>query len=313
MNINKNLNSLLLLLLLGFIWGTGYSIARFATTHGVPPLGYSFWQSLGPAILIGFLSLAMNIPTKHTSSVSNGNNLPRSSLHYLSIPHLRYYLICGLTGIVIPNTNMYFAAPHLPAGLLAVIVNTVPIIAYPMALFAGVEAFRITRFFGVILAITGLMFIVLPKSSLPSSDMIPWVLSALITPFAFAFCAIYIARYRPEKGDSLPLAAGTLIASTIMLFPFVILSGNFYSFHYPLSTPDCVILLEIVLSSIGYILLFQLIKMAGPVYYSLVDVIVAMTGLFWGYVIFNEHLNIWTSSAVVLILLSLLFVSNKQK
>ncbi len=26
-------------------------------TNGVPPLGYSFWQSLGPAIIIGVLAL----------------------------------------------------------------------------------------------------------------------------------------------------------------------------------------------------------------------------------------------------------------
>src|SRR5580704_18054035 len=116
--INIKLKSFTLLLLLGFIWGTGYSIARFATTNGVPPLGYSFWQSLGPAILIGLLSRTGKSNIK------------------ISGPHLRYYLICGLTGIVIPNTNMYFASPHLPAGLLAVIVNTVPVMAYPIALLA---------------------------------------------------------------------------------------------------------------------------------------------------------------------------------
>src|SRR5579863_9025259 len=98
---------LALLLLLGMIWGTGYSIARFAMTHGVNPLGYSFWQSVGPALLIGLLAYRR----KHDIT--------------LSTAHYRYYFICGLTGIAIPNTNMYFAAPHLPAGLLAVIVNTV--------------------------------------------------------------------------------------------------------------------------------------------------------------------------------------------
>src|ERR1700742_3017714 len=99
---NKKTTSLLLLLTLGFIWGTGYSIARFATTHGVSPLGYSFWQALGPAILIGLLAFRKS-QFKRTQ---------------IATPHLLYYFICGLTGIVIPNTNMYFAASHLPAGIL---------------------------------------------------------------------------------------------------------------------------------------------------------------------------------------------------
>lgn len=292
--ISNKITSLGLLLLLGFIWGTGYSIARFATTNGVPPLGYSFWQALGPAILLGLLSFGGQSQLK------------------ISVPHLRYYLICGLTGIVIPNTNMYFAAPHLPAGLLAVVVNTVPIIAYPLALLTRIESFSSQRFLGVLSAIIGLMLIILPQTSLPSPAMIPWIISALITPLSFAFCAIYISRYRPEASDSIPMAAGTLIASCFVLLPVVIISHNFYSLHIPFTTPDLVILLEIVLSSIGYILLFKLIKIAGPVYYSLVDSIVALTGLFWGYFIFQEQLNQWTASAIALILLALLLVTKKQ-
>jgi drug/metabolite transporter (DMT)-like permease len=291
---NKPLLSFMLLLLLGFIWGTGYSIARYATLNGVPPLGYSFWQSLGPAILISLISCF------------------GASRFKFSLPHLRYYLICGLTGIAIPNTNMYFAAPHLPAGLLAVIVNTVPVVAYPMALIAGLESFQMMRFMGVVSAICGIMLIIIPSASLPSPHMVPWVLSALITPVSFAFCAVYISRYRPEKGDSLSLAAGTLIASSLLLLPIVILDRSFYALHLPLTPADWVILLEILLSSIGYVVLFQLIKMAGPVYYSLVDAIVALKGLFWGYLIFHEKLNIWTATAVGLILIALFFITNPK-
>lgn len=293
--LNKKLTSLSLLLLLGFIWGTGYSIARFATTHGVPPLGYSFWQAIGPAILIGLFSL-----------------IGEPKINF-SLKHLRYYFICGLTGIVIPNTNMYFAAPHLPAGILAVIVNTVPVIAYLLALFNQVEKFNVTRFIGILCAMTGLMLIVLPASSLPSKAMVPWIFSTLITPFSFAFCAVYIAKFRPEESDSLSLAAGTLMASSFLLTPIVFFTGHFYSLHMQLTQADLVILLEILLSSLGYILFFKLIKVAGPVYYSLVSTIVALTGLFWGYTLFNEKLNSYTSLAVFCILLALVLVTQSKR
>jgi len=292
---NKKILSLSLLLLLGFIWGTGYSIARFALTHGVPSFGYSFWQSVGPAILLSLFAFKQN-----------------KSNTKISVPHIRYYLIAGLTGIVIPNTNMYFAAPHLPAGLLAVVVNTVPIIAYPLALLARVELFHWTRLAGVFLALLGLMCLVLPKTSLPSHEMVPWVLSVLLTPFSFAFSAVYIARYRPINTDSTSLAAGTLICSSLFLLPFVFYSHSFYALHFPLTLPDAVILLEIILSSIGYILFFQFIKIAGPVYYSLVDTIVSLTGLMWGYIIFHEKLNQWTATAVLFILFSLILVTKRQ-
>lgn len=288
---NTKTTALFLLLTLGIIWGTGYSIARFATINGVPPLGYSFWQALGPALLISLLSKT------------------RNSTLTISVPHLRYYLIAGLTGIVIPNTNMYLAAPHLPTGILAVVVNIVPVIAYPLALLSRTESFNILRLCGVFSAMAGILLILLPKTSLPSPDMIPWVLSSLITPISFAFCAVYIARHRPDHSDALSLSGGTLIAASMILLPFVLALHHFYTPHFPLTMPDFVILLEIILSSMGYILFFQLIKVAGPIYYSLVDTIVALTGLFWGYVIFGERLNTWTAPAVALILIALILVT----
>jgi drug/metabolite transporter (DMT)-like permease len=284
-----------ILLLLGFVWGTGYSIARFAVTNGVNPLGYSFWQSLGPAILISIIAWSSREKIKITG------------------PHCRYYFICGLTGIALPNTNMYFAAPHLPAGLLAVIVNTVPIMAYIMALIARVESFSWIRLIAVGLALSGLMLILFPTNSLPSPEMIPWILSALLTPLCFAFCSVYITRYRPADSTSLSLAAGTLIFSSILLTPLVFGTKNFYLMHLPFTTPDWVILLEILLSSIGYILFFKLLQVSGPVYYSFVDTIVAVTGLFWGHLIFGEKLNFWTSIAVILIIFSLILVNKRQK
>lgn len=288
------IHSLFILILLGFIWGTGYSIARFAMTNSVPPLGYSFWQSLGPAIIISLIALS------------------RRKSPSMSTEHARYYLICGLTGIVIPNTTMYFAAAHLPASILAIVVNTVPIAAYPMALLARLETFDWQRLGGIAMAFCGLMLIILPKSSLPSPDMIPWVILTLITPLSFAFCSIYIARYRPANSNTLSLTAGMLIASSVLLTPLVYMNQSFYWFHYPLTTPDWIILLEIVLSSMGYLLFFQLIKMAGPVFYSLVDTIVVLTGVMWGYLIFGETLNQWTRAAVIFIITALLIVTRKQ-
>lgn len=52
----KTIQSILLLIVLGFIWGSGYTLAKFAMTNGVNPLGYAFWQSLGPALLLTLVS-----------------------------------------------------------------------------------------------------------------------------------------------------------------------------------------------------------------------------------------------------------------
>lgn len=120
------IRAITLLVLLGFIWGSGYSIARYAMTHGVAPFGYAFWQSLGPTVLlIIFLKLK------------------RIKLA-LQLRHIVFYVIAGLLGIVIPNSNIYITAAHLPAGILAVVVNTVPIFLYPLAFLFAQERFSLS-------------------------------------------------------------------------------------------------------------------------------------------------------------------------
>jgi drug/metabolite transporter (DMT)-like permease len=183
---------------------------------------------------------------------------------------------------------------------------------YVLAFALRLERFYYVRFVGILLGVIGIMSLILPKTSLPSTTSAMWVLIALITPLCFAACAVYAAKNRPEDTDSLALSAGMMLCSALLLTPVVFASHNFYVLKPPFAVRDWVIVLEILLSSIGYILFFQLIKIAGPVYYSLVGGVVALTGLFWGWVIFGEVLNRWNGLAVVLILLGIGLVTLGQ-
>lgn len=290
------IRSLSLLILLGFIWGSGYSIAHYAMTHGVPPLGYAFWQSLGPAIALIILTMRQ------------WRGRLMSILRFWP-----YFLITGVLGIFIPNTNMYFAAPHMPAGMLAVIVNVVPLMVYPLALLFKQEKFDGFRIAGVFCGVIGIMIVVIPGSGLLGNTLNSWTLMALLTPLCFALCVIYIAKYRPVHLDALTCSAGMLTASALLLIPVVHWTGSFYALHMPLHKVDWVVLLEIVLSSAGYVLLFKLIRMAGPVYYSLVSGVVTLTGLFWGRIIFGEHLTAGMIVAVLFILLAITLVTMRRR
>lgn len=286
----RALLSICLLLLLGFIWGSGYSLAKIAMENGVPPLGYSFWQSLGPAILLSLINI-------------------KQPKRLLSLKLWPFFFICGLVGIAIPNTNMYFSASHLPAGLLSVLVNTVPIITYPLALMLGQEQFNPWRMLAITLGFIGIILIISPHFGLLDQVMQPWVLLTMISPLAFACCSLFVARYTPVQTNPLSSSAGMLLCSVLLLAPLIMHYHAFYSLMPPFNLAKKVVLLEIVLSSIGYIVFFQLIRIAGPVYYSLTGGVVALTGLFWGYVLFDEHLATKQWLAVSFILISILALS----
>jgi drug/metabolite transporter (DMT)-like permease len=205
---------------------------------------------------------------------------------------------------------MYFTSAHLPAGILAVIVNTVPIITYIFALASGAESFKWVRGLSVILGFTGLMLLVHFQTDPHLQQGWHWVLLALLTPICFALCALYVSARDPAKAQYFYMdAAGMMIFSTLLLMPVVIFNHKFYWPSSHLSLVDGAILLEVILSSIGYFLLFHLIKLAGAVYYSFVGCVVALTGLFWGWLVFSETLTAMSALAVALIVLALVLMT----
>lgn len=282
------------LIALGTVWSLGFSIARYCTTHGVHPLGYAFWQSLGPAVLLTILCRCLHIPIFNHRS------------------YFVFYLFASLVGIAIPNANMYFAASQLPSGILAVIINVSPIMTYLLALAFKEESFNTRRFIGVICAVLGIIIMIKPSGDITAS-MIPWLLSALLTPISFALCAVFVAKYRPANSHSLGLAAGMLWGSTLWLLPIVFWGHHFYSLNHGFSRTEQLLLAEVLLSSAGYWLFFQLLKNAGPVYYSLVGGIVCIAGLIWGKLLFGEILTGLQMVGVAGIVLGIVLVCQTKK
>ncbi len=281
-----------LLIILGVVWSLGFSIARYCMTHGVHPLGYAFWQSLGPAILLTLLCKFLNVPMFENRS------------------YFIFYLFSSLVGIALPNANMYFAAPELPSGVLAVIINISPIMTYLLALSFKEEIFHFRRFAGVIFAVLGIILMTKPNGDITIA-MIPWIISALVTPICFALCAVFVAKYRPKNSHSLGLAAGMLWGSTLWLLPTVMFGHHFFVLSNDFSRTELLLLMEILLSSAGYWLFFQLLKNAGPVYYSLVGGVVAIGGLIWGQLFFAETLTLLQMISAAMIVVGIVLVSRQ--
>jgi len=286
-------SSIFCLIGLGLTWGSGYVIAKYATMHNVTPLGYSFWQSLGPACLLSIWLYPVN-------------------LIKILKQHKQFFLVCGLLGITIPNSIMYMAAPYLPAGLLAVIVNTVPIFTYLLALIFMQEHFVLHRLLGVFLGLLGIMLLLLPHVDWTAQPIWYWICLSFITPICFASCAIFIHQYKLPLTNALIQSAGMLWVAASLLSPWVYITGQFYWFHFPLQLADWLILLEILLSSIGYVLFFTLIRLAGPTFYSLVSGIVCLTGLWWGWLLYDEQLKWGDWLAVALILHAIILITPYQ-
>ncbi len=288
--MQNSLKTFSLLFILGSIWGAGPIINKFAISHGVSPVGYSFWQFIGPAIL---LTVMAKLQGKLV----------------LSKKHIPYYLICGLIGQAIPSTILHICAPYLPSNIMPIIINLVPIFVYPLALLVKQEIFYVWRFIGILIGGVGIVSL----SGLPNADMLPWAALALVTPLCFAITVLFINPFKPKDTPPISLAAGMLISAAILVAPALIFTDSYYPITLPLSYPDYAILLRICMHSFGYVIFFTIIQKAGPVYYSLVSGVVILNGILLGYMILGETLNTSSIFAVSTILLAIIIVNFSQQ
>jgi drug/metabolite transporter (DMT)-like permease len=286
---------LVLLLVLGTLWGGTFTLSKIAIGGGVPPLGYAFWQALGPALLLLLVCALRRVRLG------------------LSRRHVLFYVLAGLLGITIPNINFFFVIGHIPAGIMAVVVATAPMLTYGFALVIGEERFGRRRAVGIGLGLAGALCLLLPRASLPDPAMLGWVVLGFLTPAFYAANSLYSARRRPPGGDSLGLACGMMFGASLFQTAAMLATGSFYPLWPPFGPPDWALIGQILISAVAYILFFEVLRLAGAVFFSQVGYIVTLTGLGWGMVAFGERHSGWLYLATGLIFAGLALVNLRRR
>ena len=164
----------LALLGMGSIWGLGFALAKLAGENGAHPVGLVLWETIGSGTLLLIICMALG-------------RYPRRQWGYL-----RYYLVNGLLGFAIPGPLLFWIAPHLPVGVLTLMIPMAPLLTYVLILAMRSERFDLWRAFGVLLGFVGVGLIVLPENSLPEPGLIGWVLLGLATSCFYALQNLYI-------------------------------------------------------------------------------------------------------------------------
>ena len=107
--------STVVLIALGVIWGLTIPLIKIAVATGHKPLGLIFWQLVVVTAALSVISIVRRV----------GPILNRRTLSY--------FLAIALLGAIVPNSFSYTAAAHLPAGVLGIIIASVPMFSRGMA------------------------------------------------------------------------------------------------------------------------------------------------------------------------------------
>lgn len=279
------------LLFLGLVWSCGLPLAKLASQHGIPVLGYMAWVTLGGFVLLGIACRLRGM-------------MPR-----LDWPSLRYYAMAGAIGHAVPQINIFVAASHAPVSTISIVITSVPIMTYAFALALKLERFNALRVTGLFSGIAGALFILVPDAALPDPSVAPWVAFAFITPFCYALSNVLVARFKPDGAHPMTSAWGMMGAACLLLWPSALIADQFYAPRPGAPSPgDLALFGQSALVGLGYILFFFIIHRAGPVYFTMVSFVVLALATVWGVVFFDESLTVWFAAAVACVVAGVLLI-----
>ncbi|MBM3568114.1 MAG: DMT family transporter [Alphaproteobacteria bacterium] len=283
--------ALLLVIAVGTILGFCPPLAKIAAGRGVDALSFAFWQSLGAGIGLTLLCGARGVRAP------------------VDARHLRYALIGGCLTLAAPHVLAYSAVTRIGSGLLGIVYTLPPIVTYAMMLALRRERFEAMRAAGIALGLIGAVLIVGLRGGLPDPAMWSWMLAALGVPVLLAMGNVYRTVDWPVGASGQALAAATLLGSSAILAAAALAGGH--PIHRP-GLDDWPIAAVVLLTGLGYLLYFELQRVAGPVYLSFIGYLMILVGVGFGHAVWDERLPPLTWLAIGVIAAGLLLVNRRK-
>lgn len=271
----------LVLVVLGVSWGSTQSLGKIATSTGHQPFGLIVWQALIAVLVLSALCLV-----RRKGLVMNRQTVP-------------FYVILALIGTVVPNITFYLAVRELPAGIMSILISTVPMLAFPMALAMRQDRLSWVRFGGLLLGLLGVILILAPDTG--GKVVAFWVLVALIGPLCYALEATFVAWRGMPGIDPMQAILGASVASFLIAVPLALASGQWVD-PLPIGRAEGALVILASLSAVVYAGYIWLAMAAGSVFAAQVSYVVTGSGVIWAMALLGERLHplVWLALVVIL-------------
>mgnify|MGYP001056425738 CR=1 FL=1 len=284
------------LLLIGISWSATIPLSKVAVSSGHAPLGITFWQQVIVALVLGmFMTMRWTIFRKRI-------NVP------LDRTSLVYYAMIAALGTVIPNLFSYWAISQLPAGIMAIIVASVPMFALAIAIGMRIEPFVAHRALGVCLGGVAVVLLVSPNPSLPEPEKAVFVLVGLVAPFCYGMEGNYIARFAPPTVDPVVTLFCASIIGAIVTFPLSLVSGTWIDMPGAFTASEQAIVTLSVFHAVAYTGYVWLVGKAGPVFSSQVAYVVTLSAVMLSAIFLGENYSPYAFASLVLMLAGMMLV-----
>ena len=285
------ITDILLLLLLGAIWGSSFFNIKIAT--------YSFEPYTLALVRVSFATLTL-------LAVSFFYKI---KIQAFSKKEWKIYALVGLCNIAIPFSLIAIGTKEVDSYLAAMLMSTTPLTGSILAhIFTKNEKITLPKSIGIILGFTGVLLLFFDRLIVNDSNYF-FAIIILVGSTFYSISGVMILKYLKKSGN-INVTTSTLIWAVIFLLPLS------FVFEEPLSsTPTLysflsLIYLGVVATGFAWWLRFKILAKNGLVFQTQVAYLIPIFGVIFGVLILNEQIT-WKVLASLVIIISGIYIVKK--
>ncbi|OOG21974.1 hypothetical protein B1C78_15770 [Thioalkalivibrio denitrificans] len=257
-----------LLLVNGVMLAVTLALSREAQNHGLSPVAYGFWMTLGGGLILTFAAL-----WRRPQAPTTGQ--------------LRYWLISGLLSLAAPQLLVFIAVTRVGVGLASITFVLPTLATWVVARIMGIEGPSRLRLIGAVLATIGATWLIIPSAALPA-EAAPWMLLLLGASVALTAGNIYRRVAWPFHARPVELAAGMLMAASVMFLLPALALGTELAF-WRVEGAAAIVAAQMMLSALHFFAYYVLQQRATPVIFSLLGHVTLVAGMVGGALLLGER------------------------
>ena len=202
-------------------------------------------------------------------------------------------------GTIFPNSASYVATYYLPASFIAILIATVPMFSFPIAMLMGLEKKDFRRISGLFIGLIGVVILTGPEASLPDRHLLIFIPLALLAPFFYAIEGNYVDKYGTAGQDPIQTFTGASILGTFLILPVTISTGQWIDPFQPWPIENYTHVASSCCHAFAYCAYVWLVSRAGAVFTAQVAYFVTAWGVAWSILILEEETSryLWLSVA----------------
>tara|TARA_A100000164_G_C21905513_1_gene772754 strand:- start:1133 stop:2023 length:891 start_codon:yes stop_codon:yes gene_type:complete len=283
---------ILLLTLLGLIWGSSFFNIKIAS--------YSYEAFTLALIRVIFASLPLILLCKYKKIKIEAFT-----------KNWKPYALIGLCNITIPFTLIAIGTSQINSYLAAMLMSTTPMSGSILAhFFTKNEKITFLKSVGIIIGFTGIIFLFFDKLIINEKNY-PFVLITILGSTFYSIGGILTLKVKNKGNEN--VTTSTTIWSVIFLLPLSIIFEKPWLLNPSLESTVSLLYLGVVATGLAWLIRFRILTVNGLVFQTQVAYLIPIFGVVFGYFLMDEIITWRVLISLIIIILGIYIVKKNNK